>query len=89
MVELAVKRGADVFVRDRKGRRILEGDKGADERIKVFLRQCQFRTASPLFSLHGEGFGSHLADDLAQQSIIRRTQCDREMMDGHRIFEGS
>ncbi|CAD6572572.1 MAG: hypothetical protein TREMPRED_000577 [Tremellales sp. Tagirdzhanova-0007] len=39
MVELAVKRGADVFVRDRKGRRVLEGEKGADERIKVFLRQ--------------------------------------------------
>lgn len=41
LVELAVKRGADVFVRDRKGRRVLEADKGADERIKVFLRQCK------------------------------------------------
>ncbi|ORX40701.1 Oxysterol-binding protein-domain-containing protein [Kockovaella imperatae] len=39
LVELALKRGADVFVRDRKGRRVLEGEKGADERIKVFLKQ--------------------------------------------------
>lgn len=41
LVELCVKRGADVFVRDKKGRRVLEGEKGADERIKAFLRQCQ------------------------------------------------
>lgn len=41
LVELAVKRGADVFVRDRRNRRILEGDKGADERIKAYLRQCK------------------------------------------------
>ncbi|KAK8853109.1 hypothetical protein IAR55_003810 [Kwoniella newhampshirensis] len=39
LVELAVKRGADVFVRDKRGRRVLDGEKGADERIKVFLRQ--------------------------------------------------
>jgi hypothetical protein len=38
---LAVKRGADVFARDKKGRRVLEGEKGADERIKAFLRQCE------------------------------------------------
>jgi ankyrin repeat protein len=41
LVELAVKRGADVFARDKKGRRVLEGEKGADERIKAFLRQCE------------------------------------------------
>ncbi|EIW72252.1 hypothetical protein TREMEDRAFT_70659 [Tremella mesenterica DSM 1558] len=39
LVELCVKRGADVFVRDKRGRRVLEGEKGADERIKAFLRQ--------------------------------------------------
>nr|XP_018260745.1 oxysterol-binding protein [Kwoniella dejecticola CBS 10117]OBR82903.1 oxysterol-binding protein [Kwoniella dejecticola CBS 10117] len=39
LVELAVKRGADVFVRDKRGRRVLDGEKNADERIKVFLRQ--------------------------------------------------
>ncbi|BEI80271.1 hypothetical protein CcaverHIS002_0108000 [Cutaneotrichosporon cavernicola] len=39
LVELAVKRGADVFVRDRRGRRVQEHDKGADERIKTYLRQ--------------------------------------------------
>ena len=40
LVELAVRRGADVFVRDKRGRRVQENDRGADERIKVFLRQC-------------------------------------------------
>ncbi|WWC71885.1 uncharacterized protein I206_105844 [Kwoniella pini CBS 10737] len=39
LVELAVKRGADVFVRDKRGRRVLDGEKNVDERIKVFLRQ--------------------------------------------------
>ncbi|WVR00350.1 hypothetical protein IAU59_007493 [Kwoniella sp. CBS 9459] len=39
LVEMAVKRGADVFVRDKRGRRVLDGEKNADERIKVFLRQ--------------------------------------------------
>lgn len=34
-----MKRGADVFVRDRKGKRAIEDDKSGDERIKVFLRQ--------------------------------------------------
>lgn len=43
LVETAVKRGGDVFVRDRRGRRALEGDKGADERIKAYLRQCKLR----------------------------------------------
>lgn len=37
-----MKKGADAFVRDRRGKRVLEGDKGADERIKVFLKQCKF-----------------------------------------------
>jgi ankyrin repeat protein len=41
LVEMAVKRGADVFVRDRRGRRALEGDKGADERIRAYLKQCR------------------------------------------------
>ena len=38
-MELAVKRGADVFVRDKRGRRVLEHEKGGDERIKMFLKQ--------------------------------------------------
>lgn len=42
LVELVVKRGGDVFVRDRRGRRALEGEKSADERIKAYLRQCKF-----------------------------------------------
>jgi hypothetical protein len=40
LVEIAVKRGADVFVRDKRGKRVLDGEKNPDERIRVFLRQC-------------------------------------------------
>lgn len=41
LVEVAVKKGADVFLRDKKGKRVLEGEKSPDERIKAFLRQCK------------------------------------------------
>lgn len=44
LVELAVKRGADVFVRDKRGRRVLD-EKSGDERIKAFLRQCAYMSA--------------------------------------------
>lgn len=50
LVELAMKRGADAFVRDKRGKRVMEGDKHADERIKVFLRQCTIRTAAASYS---------------------------------------
>ncbi|KIP04311.1 hypothetical protein PHLGIDRAFT_93663 [Phlebiopsis gigantea 11061_1 CR5-6] len=38
MVELAVRAGADVFVRDRKGRAVADG-LPKDDRVRVFLRQ--------------------------------------------------
>ncbi|KAJ3523915.1 hypothetical protein NM688_g8647 [Phlebia brevispora] len=38
MVEVAVRAGADVFVRDRKGRMAYDG-LGRDDRVRVFLRQ--------------------------------------------------
>jgi hypothetical protein len=38
LVELAVRVGADVFVRDRRGKGVAEGA-GKDDRVKVFLRQ--------------------------------------------------
>lgn len=41
LIELAVRAGADVFVRDRKGKMAYEGVGGKDERVKVFLRQCE------------------------------------------------
>ena len=40
-MEQAVKKGADVFLRDKRGKRVLEGEKHADEKIKAFLRQCE------------------------------------------------
>ncbi|KAG9084091.1 hypothetical protein FRC07_013717, partial [Ceratobasidium sp. 392] len=40
LVEAAVHAGADVFVRDRRGKGVLDGDKDKDgERIRAFLRQ--------------------------------------------------
>ncbi|KAF8519178.1 Oxysterol-binding protein-domain-containing protein [Gautieria morchelliformis] len=38
LVELAVRAGADVFVRDRRGRPVADAA-GKDDRVKVFLRQ--------------------------------------------------
>lgn len=39
LVELSVRAGADVFVRDRKGRAVADGT-GKDDRVRVFLKQC-------------------------------------------------
>jgi len=39
LIELTVRAGADVFVRNRKGKMAHEGA-GKDDRVKVFLRQC-------------------------------------------------
>lgn len=39
LVELLVRAGADVFVRDRRGRSVSDG-LPKDDRVKVFLRQC-------------------------------------------------
>ena len=47
LIELAVRAGADVFVRDRKGKMAYEGVGGRDERVKVFLRQCGFFHSHP------------------------------------------
>ena len=41
MVELAVRAGADVFARDRRGRMAGDGH-SKDDRVKVFLRQCMW-----------------------------------------------
>ncbi|KAK7688362.1 hypothetical protein QCA50_008734 [Cerrena zonata] len=37
-IEIAIRAGADVFVRDRRGRNVIESV-GKDDRVKVFLRQ--------------------------------------------------
>ncbi len=47
LVELAVRAGADVFIRDRKGRPVQEGV-GKDDKMRVFLRQCKYRSVSLL-----------------------------------------
>ena len=39
LVELAVRAGANVFVRDRRGKMAWEGT-GKDDHVRVFLRQC-------------------------------------------------
>jgi oxysterol-binding protein 1 len=45
LIELAVRAGADVFVRDRKGRVVYDAA-GKDDRVRVFLRQCKNATSS-------------------------------------------
>jgi hypothetical protein len=45
LIELAVRAGADVFLRDRKGRPVQEVA-GKDDKMRVFLRQCEH---NPLF----------------------------------------
>jgi ankyrin repeat protein len=37
LIELAVRKGADVFVRDKRGKRVIESTK--DEKIKALLQQ--------------------------------------------------
>lgn len=44
MVELAVRAGADVFMRDRRGRTAYDG-LGKDDKVRVFLRQCKLYSA--------------------------------------------
>ncbi|KAG9093089.1 hypothetical protein FS749_015118 [Ceratobasidium sp. UAMH 11750] len=52
LVEAAVHAGADVFVRDRRGKGVLDGDKDKDgERIRVFLRQYLNQDASLVGSI--------------------------------------
>jgi ankyrin repeat protein len=41
LIELAVRAGADVFIRDRKGRPVQEVA-GKDDNMRVFLRQCGY-----------------------------------------------
>jgi ankyrin repeat protein len=47
LIELAVRAGADVFIRDRKGRAVQEVV-GKDDNIRVFLRQCEYNPQSIL-----------------------------------------
>ena len=41
LVEMAARAGADVFIRDRKGRPVQEVV-GKDDKMRVFLRQCKY-----------------------------------------------
>jgi oxysterol-binding protein 1 len=45
LIELAVRAGVDVFVRDRRGRMAYDGV-AKDDRVRVFLRQCQSLSVS-------------------------------------------
>ena len=50
LIELTVRAGADVFVRNRKGKMAHEGA-GKDDRVKVFLRQCMSCVISVTFCI--------------------------------------
>ncbi|EIN03462.1 hypothetical protein PUNSTDRAFT_147045 [Punctularia strigosozonata HHB-11173 SS5] len=47
LIELAIRAGADVFVRDRRGRGVVEAA-GKDERVRAFLRQFTNRDTALL-----------------------------------------
>jgi len=48
LIELVVRAGADVFVRDRRGKMAYDG-LGKDDRVRVFLRQCMFPSIPSYF----------------------------------------
>lgn len=51
LLELSIRAGADVFVRDRKGRPVYDASgTGKDDQVRVFLRQCT--SLSRTFQLH-------------------------------------
>jgi ankyrin repeat protein len=50
LVELAVRAGADVFIRDRKGRPVQE-IVGKDDKIRVLLRQGEYHPLSRFIAL--------------------------------------
>jgi ankyrin repeat protein len=50
LIELAVRAGADVFVRDRKGKMAYDGT-GKDDRVKVFLRQREYSQGTDQLSV--------------------------------------
>jgi ankyrin repeat protein len=47
LVDLSVRAGADVFIRDRKGRSLQEVV-GKDDKMRVFLQQCECHPVSHL-----------------------------------------
>lgn len=51
LIDLVVRAGADVFVRDRRGKMAYDGF-GKDDRVRVFLRQCKF--LPPYFQVSAE-----------------------------------
>lgn len=40
LIELAIRAGADVFIRNRRGKTSYDKTE-ADDRVRVFLRQCE------------------------------------------------
>ena len=50
LIDSAVRAGADVFIRDRKGRPVQEVV-GKDDKMRVFLRQCEYHPLSRLVVL--------------------------------------
>lgn len=72
-----MKKGADSFVRDKRGKKVLEGEKGGDERIRVFLKQCKL-VGTVLVNQSDRG-----------QSRIKKTWFNPKMTAGPQTFEVS
>ena len=72
-----MKKGADSFVRDKRGKKVLEGEKGGDERIRMFLKQCKL-------------LGTTLLDKSDKgQFRIKKTWFNPRTTAGPQIFEVS
>jgi ankyrin repeat protein len=82
LVEAAVHAGADVFVRDRRGKGVLDGDKEKDgERIRAFLRQCKLK----LFLFVQIGFHQFLADLNQDTSLVGSFSSDPPSYRGYLV----
>lgn len=57
LIELAIRAGADVFVRNRRGKMPLDSA-GKDDKVRVFLRQCEWPLISFTF-IHAQLVANH------------------------------
>jgi len=67
LIELAVRAGADVFVRNRRGKMPLDSA-GKDDKVRVFLRQCECAFISFTF-IHAQLVANH-DTSLSQTPIV-------------------
>lgn len=73
LIELAVRAGADVFVRNRRGKMAHEGT-GKDDKVRVFLRQCELSSLF-IFFVKTNSNGSHQSRIMTERSSKHLLLC--------------